>query len=384
MPRTDRIELDAPLRDLRGLCREAAADLRSRALAVDADPADVERHLDSPTLTLMRAASTPERFRSDTSPAINGYADSCLSRVVAGVELARGDAGVLCANTGPALAGVAMEALGSEAQQELFYGTIADGRTWTFFGMTEPAHGSDATAMETRLDADPDSDGDLLLHGSKRYVGNASRGAIGVVFARTGRSMLSVRGALVHADSPGYSASPLDMVGMRGARIGEMSLDGVRIPREHLLGSHLPASRRGLWGVSRTFNIMRIQIAGMALGVALAARDHVCEQRPTWRGHELMSARLDAALSLLYTSAAEVDRSPDDRATPSVAKLHAVAVAVRTTRWAAEALGPGSLLEHPLLEKWCRDVQAFEFMDGTSNILRLHITQNVVSRRAGA
>jgi alkylation response protein AidB-like acyl-CoA dehydrogenase len=144
-----------------------------------------------------------------------------------------------------------------------------------------------------------------------------------------------------------------------------------------VLGSHLPASRRGLWGASRTFNVVRLQIAAIALGAAFAAVDYVREQRPRWAGHELVSARLEAARALLYDAAAEIDRAPDDRRPPSVAKLHTTDLAVRTTRWAAASLGPGSLLEHPLLEKWSRDVQAFEFMDGTSNILRLHTAPNV-------
>jgi alkylation response protein AidB-like acyl-CoA dehydrogenase len=370
------IELEPPLRRLRDLCREVGADLRARALSVDADPADMERHLDSPTLALVRAAATPKQFRTvDLDEAGHAYNDSCLSRVVAGVEMARGDAGVLVANTGPALAGVAVDALGSEEQQELFYQTIADGRTWTFFAMTEPEHGSDATALRSRLVPDPQGDG-YLLSGAKRYVSNACRGGIGVVFARTGESPLSIRGALLTCPAPGFTAAPLEMVGLRGARISEISLDEVPVPRSRLLGSHLPASRRGLWGASRAFNIMRVQIAALALGVAFAARDYVLEQRPGWSGHELASARLDAALALVYRSAAEVDLAPDARQPPSVAKLHATDTAVRITRWAAAALGPGSLLEHPLLEKWSRDVYAFEFMDGTSNILRLHIAQN--------
>lgn len=367
-------ELELSLRQLRDTCREAAADLRSRALAVDADPADMTPHLSSPTLALIRRASTPEQYQA--GPAVSGfeYTDSCLARAVASLELATGDAGLLAANTGPSLAGVAVDALGSEAQREFFYSAIADGRSWTFFAMTEPDRGSDAAALQTRLDPGPD--GCYLLHGAKRYVGNACRGTVGVVFARTGPTALSIRAALVSIPAEGFAARPLPMLGLRGARISEIELTGVQVPREMLLGAHLPASRRGLWGASRTFNVMRVQVAAMALGVAFASLGYVRQQRPGWHGHELMTARLEAARALLYDAAATVDRSPGDRRAPSVAKLHATDLAVGVTRWAAAALGSGSLLEHPLLEKWGRDVCAFEFMDGTSNILRLTITQN--------
>lgn len=365
-------ELEPALWKLRNSCREVAADLRSRALAVDASPLEMTAHLDSESLSSLRAASTPRRFR-DSGDVLFGasYTESCLARVVANAELARGDAGILSANTGPSLAGLAVDALGSDEQQERFYRAIADGRTWTFFAMTEEARGSDAAALQTQLD--PDADGGYRLNGAKRYVANAVRGGIGVVFARTGPSALTIRGALVDLPAAGCDAHLLDMIGLRGACISELDLDDVRIPPEELLGSHLPASRRGLWGAGRAFNVMRAQIAAQALGVGFAAWDYVREQRPGWSGLDLMAARLAAARALLYDVAATVDGSPDDRRSPSIVKLHATDLAVQVTRWAEYALGPGSLAEHPLLEKWCRDVFAFEFMDGTSNILRLNI-----------
>jgi alkylation response protein AidB-like acyl-CoA dehydrogenase len=369
------IELDETRRELLGMCREMAPDLRARALAVDSAPEEMDAHLDCETLTLLRAAAMPPRYRTGAPENIARYSDDCVARAISHVELARGDAGVLVANTGPGLAGVCVEALGSPEQQDLFYDAVADGRTWAFFGMTEPERGSDAGAMTTRFDSDG-ADG-YLLNGAKRYVGNGSRGAIGVIFGRTGKSPLTIRAAIVRRPTPGYTGTALDMVGLRGARISALTFEDVAIPRENVLGAKLPASRRGLWGASRTFNVVRLQIAAIALGTAFAALDYVREQRPYWHGTELIGAQLEAARALLYDAAFEVDHSPDDRRSPSVAKLHNTALAVRTTRWAATALGPGSMLEHPLLEKWSRDVHAFEFMDGTSNMLRLHTAPDV-------
>lgn len=52
------------------------------------------------------------------------------------------------------------------------------------------------------------------------------------------------------------------------------------VGRDMMLGNHLPASRLGIWGVSRTFNVMRPQIAARALSVAFAIRDYVRAERP--------------------------------------------------------------------------------------------------------
>lgn len=375
-------ELSQRLRELRELSRELAVELRRDALAVDADPFDTARLRDSATLELLRLVGTPKAFRAGEIPACaEEFTESCLGRVVANVELAAGDASVMNACAAPSLAGLTVEALGDDKQQDLFYRDLAENRSWTFFGMTEPEHGSDATAMETRLDPDPDSGSGYRLNGAKRYVANAERGTIGVVFARIGPTPLSIRAVMLRHPTPGFTGTSLDMMGLRGARIGQMTFDAVPVPRDMVLGRHLPASRRGMWGAVRAFNIIRLQIGAQALGVAIGIRDYVCAQRPDWTGHELMSARLAAAQELLYDNAIEIDRFPDHRRAPSIAKLHATNLAIEATRWAESALGPGSLLEHPLLEKWCRDVCAFEFMDGTSNILRLTIAPDAAPRR---
>ncbi|MEU4565479.1 acyl-CoA dehydrogenase [Micromonospora sp. NPDC023956] len=373
-------ELSTALRQLRDLGRELGTELRSLALAVDADPFDRARLERSAALDLVRVMATPHRFRPRDVPSrARPYTESCLARTVANLELAHGDAGVLNACAAPGLAGLAVDVLGSREQQELFYRELAEHRLWTFFGMTEPMHGSDATAMSTRLDPDPDTG--LRLSGVKRYVANAARGGIGVVFARTGRSALSIRAVLLLRRTSSFRSSTLEMIGLRGACIGEMSFDAVPVGADLLLGSHLPASRRGIWGAGRAFNIMRLQIGAQALGVAFAIRDYVCAERTGWSGHEVVSARLDAARELLYDSSVEVDHHPDDRRAPCVAKVHATALAVEVSRWAESSLGPGGLLAHPLLEKWCRDVYAFEFMDGTSNFLRLAIAADQAPRQ---
>lgn len=352
---------------------------------MDAAPSDIARLRNCEALEFVRLLDFPRGYRGREIPACaEEYTGSALARVIVNLELATGgDVGVMNTCAAPSLAGLAVQALGDDRQRDLFFRDVAENRSWTFFGMTEPDHGSDATAMETRLDPEPGADG-YRLNGAKRYVSNAERGAIGVVFARTGRTPLSIRAVILRRPTPGFTAEALEMTGLRGARIGHMEFDDAPVAREMVLGRHLPASRRGMWGAVRAFNVVRLQIGAQALGAAFAIRDYVCAQRPGWSGHELMSARLAAARELLYRCASEVDASPDGRRAPSIAKLHTTALGVEATRWAEAALGPGSLLEHPLLEKWCRDVCAFEFMDGTSNILRLTIAAAATPARARA
>ncbi|UED82947.1 acyl-CoA dehydrogenase family protein [Streptomyces profundus] len=371
------IEFDERLRAIRDSHREAAEDLRSRALAVDADPAAMEQHLDSPAFAMIRESSIPRAYRTGAAAASRPDRGSCLESIVGLVELFRGDVATLLSCPSPALAGVFVELLGDEAQKARFYARLADGRTWTFFAMSEEGRGNDATAMESRLE--PDGSGGWLLHGAKRYIGHGARGGIGVVFARTGRSPLSIRAALVELPAPGWWAEPLEMVGLRGAYLSELRFDGVPVPGDMLLGQHLPVTRRGIWGALTTFNNMRMQLAAAAVGTGLAMAEYVAEHRKTAPGLDRVLARTEAARHLVHEAAARLDHAPERGYLSSAAKLGATRMAVETAHWAGAALGPAGLLEHPLLEKWTRDVRALEFMDGTSNIQRLHIARGYQS-----
>ncbi len=374
------IEFDDRLRAVRDDCREAAEDLRPRALSIDADPDAMEEHFDSPVYTMIRQSNTPVEFRESVLGGSLKLMDSksVLEDIVGMVELARGDMSTMFACPCPALAGVFVRMLGNPEQQERFYTKLHGGRTWTFFAMTEPDHGNDATAMQTRFDKD--GSGGWLLNGAKRYIGHGARGGIGLVFGRTGRSALSIRAALVEVGpAQGWQSTRLNMVGLRGAYLSELSFENVPVSADMLLGEHLPVTRRGVWGAIKTFNNMRIQISAAAVGTAIAMAEYVAEHRKNAPGVDLAVARAEAARELIYEAAARLDRDPERGYLSSAAKLGATRMAVQTAHWAAASIGPAGLLEHPLLEKWTRDVRAFEFMDGTTNIQRLHVARGYQS-----
>jgi alkylation response protein AidB-like acyl-CoA dehydrogenase len=368
-------ELDDRLETLRGASAEMAAEMRGHALAIDARPHEMEPHLKLAAYEAFRLGSTPLRF-TDGPQRHGRYTyppGSCLEQVVQTVELAYGDAGVLLASPGASLAGVLIEHLGDDTQQEYFHRALADGTTWTFFAVTEPERGSDAGMLQTALHREsPDL---YRLTGTKRYIGSGARGAIGVVLARTGPGPLSLRAVVVHADAPGFHGESLEMIGLRGTCLAEIRLDAVPVPADLLLGRHLPPTRRGLWGAVRVFNHMRARVAALAVGTGLALVDLVHAERPNAPGAASLTARLDACRSLVYTAGAAVDRDPDAVRPSSTAKLAAVALAREAARWAVNALSPAALADQPLLEKWTRDVGAFEFMEGTSDIQRQHLAR---------
>lgn len=377
---------------LRAVVRELARPLREISLTVDRDPAQLPRlvreTLPWRQLAGLPAACRPAPLRVD-GRSVTG--ESCSEQTVIWEELARADAGVALGLPGPVMSGRVVAELADTAQRERYYDLLAGPEpVWTFFGMTEPAHGSDPASMRTTLTEDPDSpDGGLRLTGTKRFIGNGARAAIGVLFARRRAGPLGLTAVLLETSRPGFAAVPLDTLGVRGLELSELRLSGVPVAEDDVLGQHLSATRRGMWAAVRTFNRFRPVVAALALGVAQAAHEyaeeHLSATPDASRGYRAhgFGDQLAGVRAMVRAAALAADHDPGAGTAASAAKLRATRLAEELTVAAARALGPGGRWEHPLLDKWVRDARAFEFMEGTSNVQRLGIAQGGLQKRAG-
>ncbi|MFF8434093.1 acyl-CoA dehydrogenase family protein [Streptomyces bacillaris] len=376
--------LDERLRTLQHTAREWAEQFRPLALALEEDPDRVRDHLDLPLFSYLSRTPVPRAYQPDPIT-VDGqayYGTGGLERVVFCEEIAAVDAGMLLAAPGPSLSGVLVSLLGDEEQQSWFYGRLMERTSWTFLALTEPERGSDAASLTTSL-TPREKDGPLLLNGAKRFIGNAARSDVGVVFARTRPGPLGVVAALVETGGPGFEAVPFETVGLRGNQICEVRLTDVEVPAERVLGRHLSPTRRGLMGAVQGFNRLRPGVAALALGIARGAYEYVVAHRRTLRadeaaGLERMALRIEGVRRLVYRAGAAVDRDdPGLGALASAAKARAAQLAEEVTLEALEYFGPGARLDHPLLDKFARDARGVEFMEGTRNIQRLNVFQGL-------
>ncbi|MGW8727590.1 acyl-CoA dehydrogenase family protein [Streptomyces sp. NPDC055808] len=375
--------LDDRLLALRGQVREWGADLRPLALEIDRDPEAVRGHFDLPAVRHLATMGVPEEYGHEPDK-IDGhrfYGVSALERAVVMEEVACADVGTLVASPGPLLAGVAVGLCADDRQKRWFYGRMLAEPLWTCFALTEPEGGSDAAALRTSLTESPD--GTALLSGEKRYVGNACRAQLGVVFARARPGPLGIQAVLVDTAEPGFTAEPLDMIGLRGARISSIVMDRVPVPQDRFLGRHLTATRRGVWAFVQTFNVLRPGVAAIAVGIARAALEYVAENRATLRAAERerfeeLGRRVDATRRLVHHAAAAVDARGTDGHLASAAKLRAARLAEDVTLAACSFFGPGARLSHPFLDKLARDARAMEFLEGTGNMQRLNLFQGLL------
>jgi alkylation response protein AidB-like acyl-CoA dehydrogenase len=159
---------------------------------------------------------------------------------------------------------IMMDRFGTDAQKKEWTEALITGERSMAFGLTEPNHGSDATWLETRAEADGDG---WIINGAKRFNTGVHRATHDLVFARTSGEPGQARGIsafLVPIDTPGFTVPYYWWTFNMPTDHGEVELKDVRVPGEAVLGE----IDRGL-EVGQTFlHENRIRQAASSLGAA--------------------------------------------------------------------------------------------------------------------
>ena len=163
---------------------------------------------------------------------------------------------------------IMMDRFGTEAQQSEWIDAMLTGKRSMAFGLTEPAHGSDATWLETTARRDGGGpDAGWVLNGSKRWNTGVHRATHDLIFARTSGEpgqALGITAFLVPCDSPGFEVPFYWWTFNMPSDHGEVVLRDVRVPAGAVLGE----VDRGL-EVAQTFlHENRIRQAASSLGAA--------------------------------------------------------------------------------------------------------------------
>jgi alkylation response protein AidB-like acyl-CoA dehydrogenase len=364
--------------ELIGICAEVAPQLRAIALEVDADPSTMSEFGKSSALHLLQNMSIPADFLPESKVVGERHRFvniSTLERAIAIEELSVGDAGVVVAAPGPSLSGLMMADRGSAAQKAAFFSAFFEySPSWTFFALSEPRGGSDAASLETSAER---VEGGYRIRGAKLFIGNAARSRVGIVFARVARGPLGIEAFLIDARNPGLRAVPLEMLGLRALQICEISLEDAIVPRDAVIGEAFSPAQRGLVGALKTFNFRRPSVAACALGLARACLGYIRTERKQLSRNQQCSVdaiaqRLATVRLLVHEAARQVDL--DDRSSfhSSAAKMRAARLVIDAVQLGLSVLGPASLLDHPLMNKWYRDARAFEYLEGTTGMQLLN------------
>jgi alkylation response protein AidB-like acyl-CoA dehydrogenase len=201
------------------------------------------------------------------APNLEGYGSPNVSEKAYGLlmqELEACDSGLRSmASVQGTLVMYPIHAFGSEEQKKRWLPDLGMGEEVGCFGLTEPEHGSNPSAMETR--AEPDGD-EYVLNGSKTWITNSPIADIAVVWAKDRSEDDTVRGFIVETDCDGVTTNKItEKLSLRASITGEISLSNVRISKENRL-PHVE-------GMKGPLSCLMQARYGIAWGAVGAARD---------------------------------------------------------------------------------------------------------------
>jgi butyryl-CoA dehydrogenase len=284
-------------------------------------------------------------------------------------------------------------AYGTEAQKERYVPRLARGEVLGAYALTEPEAGSDAGSLKTRAYRDGDF---YVLEGQKTFISHANVAEVFLVFAKTDPDQGSKGiSAFLVERRDGVRTTPLKgKLGLRAADTGMVFLDGVRIPRDRLLGQEGEGFKIAL----STLDTGRISLAAGAVGLMQRALDlslaYAKERRQFGRPiasfqliqEKLAEMKLDLEASRLLTYQAVWKKLSGERYTleASMAKLFASEAANRVAYRAIQVHGGYGFFEEYEVARLYRDARILTLYEGTSEIQKLVIGAHLTGVRAFA
>jgi len=277
---------------------------------------------------------------------------------------------------------------GSDAQRQVWLPRLASGETIGAFALSEEGAGSDAANQQTvaRLD-----ERGYVINGRKVWVANAAAADLVIVFAATQPGMRGrgVSAFLVPMDTPGVERVAMDdSLGVRGLGCMELELRDVRVGTDALLGAPGDGFGIVLWALDGG----RVAIAAQALGAGEAAleealrhaKSHHAFGQPIGNYQAIqwmladMATELEAARLLTLKAADAHQREPRSTLEASMAKLFASEAAHRAADKAMQILASHGYRRGSVVERLFRDVRAAEIYQGTSEVQRMVIAEQIL------
>ncbi|MHB9287942.1 acyl-CoA dehydrogenase family protein [Halobacteriales archaeon Cl-PHB] len=329
---------------------------------------------------LIREAAQYDLLAPTTAVEYGGAGLGAVSWALITEELWHADPGIGLAINSVGFGADIIEEFGDEWMKEAWLPKITGGEAVCAGAISEPAHGSDVASIETEAEKDGD---EWVIDGTKMWITNATVADVMVLLAKTepGDGHDGISSFLVPADTDGLSTEPIDnKLGVNASDLGEVILDGVRVPEENLIGEE----GRGFYHLMEFFTEGRVMVAGQAIGAAQAALDDAIQyagEREQFGQpigdfqaiqHKLaeMATQVEAARSLAYRAGQYVDDGDEAAATrlASMAKLFASEMAVDVTDEAIQVHGGAGYVSDFDVERYYRDARITKIYEGTSEI----------------
>ena len=277
---------------------------------------------------------------------------------------------------------------GSDFLKEKYLKPLAAGQLLGCFALTEPGAGSDPASQKSNAKRDGDT---YVLNGTKAFVTSGKNADVVVATAYTDKSKRhrGISAFVLEKGMPGFIVGPEeDKMGQRASDTTSLIFEDCRVPAENLLGEE----GEGFIIAMTSLDEGRIGIASMSVGIAQACLDaaisYAKERKqfgsPISRFQGIrwmiadMAVQIEAARLLTFNAAAMKDRGERFTAEASMAKLFASEMVNKVAYQALQIHGGyGYSKEYPV-ERYYRDARVTTIYEGTSEVQRIVIANNII------
>jgi butyryl-CoA dehydrogenase len=281
---------------------------------------------------------------------------------------------------------------GSEEQKQQWLPKLCSGEALGCFGLTEPDTGSDASNLKTRAER---SNGGWRISGQKQWISLGNYAKLALVFAQTDpeQKHRGIACFLVPTESEGFSSSEIHgKLGLRGSDTAEVSLDGVEVPEEALLGEVGDGFKIAMSALDSGRYSVAAGCVGICQGSVNASVDYAKEREQFGRPiasfqlvQELiadMVVETEAARGLVWRAGWLKDADKPNTTETSIAKLYATEAAVSCANKAIQVHGGSGYVDDYPVERYLRDARVTTLYEGTSQIQKLIIGRAVTGVNA--
>jgi len=322
-----------------------------------------------------------------------GLGSDYLSYIIAIEEMARVDssmAATLAAHNSLGI-GPIIE-FGTTLQKQTMIPAFCTGEKLWAFGLTEENAGSDAQGVETTAQI---SNNEFIINGSKKYITNGTSeiSAGMTILAITGQSdgRKEMTAILVEKERVGFIRETMkNKLVWRAADNGILYLNDCHVPLDNQLGER----GKGFKIMLKTLDSGRLSIAAIGLGLAQGAfemaRTYAKQRRQFGKSLSEfqiiafkladMAMKIENARNTLYNACWLKDNAQPFAQQAAMAKLYCSEIAREVADEALQILGGAGLFknrEWPI-ERFYRDQRLLQIGEGTSEILRMVISRNIL------
>jgi alkylation response protein AidB-like acyl-CoA dehydrogenase len=277
---------------------------------------------------------------------------------------------------------------GTEEQKKKFLVPLASGEMIGAFALTEPDAGSDPVSQQTTAARDGDH---YIINGTKRFITTGKHSKVVLVTAKTDESKghKGISCFVVPKGTPGLIVGHMeDKMGLRASDTTDIILENCAVPVSNIISKEGDGFKIAMSGLDGG----RIGIAAQSYGVAMAAFDAAvkyAKKRKQFGAaiskHQAirfqiadMATQIEAAKQLIFSAASLKDRGEPYTREASIAKLFASEMVNEVTARAIQIHGGYGFTKDYNVERFYRDARVFTIYEGTSEIQRIVISNQIL------